>query len=44
MTEREKLKMHNYYSLADKFTAKPDNAHEYFQLHSHEFYEIYLFF
>ena len=36
--------MRNHYRLADKYTASPDNAHEHFQLHSHEYYEIYLFF
>lgn len=32
------------YRLADKYTEKPDNSHEHFQLHTHEYYELYLYF
>jgi len=36
--------MKTYYRFADKYTEHPSNEHKHFQLHSHEYYEIYLFF
>ena len=36
--------MKGLYSLADKYTEEPNNSHIHFQLHTHEYYELYLFF
>ena len=42
-TKGKTRSMNRPYSLADKYTEQPDNSHKHFQLHTHEFYELYLF-